>query len=209
MSPRPAAPPAARLAVLDAVRRGLTTVNAIASELSVTDNGVRLHLAALERDTLLRRRGVVRSGQAGQPAAEYELTSDGDVALSRAYPPALNALVATLGERVDARTRRALFVDAGRRLAEQSPQHANGTVAERAHACAKLINSLGGSARVTTEKGRATIVGAGCQLAGAVRAEPGTCAIIESLLEHQTGLAVKQCCSHGEHPSCKFELSAR
>jgi predicted ArsR family transcriptional regulator len=204
----PSLPPA-RLAVLDAVRRGDHTVNAIAASLSITDNAVRLHLSALERDGHLRRGGVRRSGQAGQPAAEYELTGDGETALSTAYPPALTALVSALGARLDPRAMRALFVDAGRRLAEGVPSQATGSVADRAGACATLIESLGGSASVTTTRGHATVVGAGCPLAGAVRREPATCALVEALLERHAGLRVVQRCQHGEHPSCRFELSAR
>ena len=208
MSGPPATPPPARLAVLDLVRRGERTVNALATALEITDNAVRLHLAALERDGLLRRTGVRRSGQAGQPAAEYELTPAGELSLSNAYPPALTAVVAALGDRLDTRARRALFLDAGRRLADQSPSIATGSVATRANACAALIESLGGSATVKTERGRTVLVGAGCPLAASVRAEPGTCAIIEALLAKSSGLEVAQRCEHGDAPSCRFELGA-
>lgn len=202
----PATPPPARLAVLDFVRRGERTVNALAAALGITDNAVRLHLAALERDGLLRRTGVRRSGQVGQPAAEYELTPDGELALSSAFPPVLTALAAALGDRLDARARRALYLDAGRRLAEQSPSATTGSLALRAEACAKLIESLGGSVTVKTERGRATMAAAGCPLAAVVRKEPGTCAIIEAMLARSSGLDVAQKCVHGERPACRFEL---
>jgi predicted ArsR family transcriptional regulator len=201
-------PPAARLAVLDCVRQDDHTVNAIAAALGVTDNAVRLHLSALERDGLLRRRGVVHSGQAGQPAAEYELTPTGELALSAAFPPVLTALVGAIGDKLDAREKRALFTDAGRRLASDDRAQAGGSVATRATACAALLESLGGRVTVQQSRGRATLVGAGCPLAAAVRAEPGTCTIIEALLARTSGLKVAQRCDHGAHPACKFELTA-
>lgn len=205
MPKAPAALPAARVAVIDCVRKGSATVNAIAAELGVTDNAVRLHLAALERDGLLRRRGMVRSGQAGQPAIEYEITPAGETALSSAYPQAFTALVAALGERLDARAMRAVFLDAGRRLGEHLPSAESGNLAARATSCAKLLESLGGSVTVKQGRGRATIQGAGCPLASAVRAQPATCSLVEALLARTSGLAVEQKCQHGDHPACRFE----
>jgi predicted ArsR family transcriptional regulator len=201
-----AALPAARFAALDRVRQGDATVNAIAAALGVTDNAVRLHLAALERDGLVRRRGVVHSGQVGQPAAEFEITGAGGVALSSAYPPVLTALAESIGGRLDSRAKRALFLDAGRRLAERVPSLKAGSLDTRADACAELLTSLGGSVRVEHARGRATLVGSGCPLSSTVCAEPGACTIVEGLLERAAGLRVEQQCAHGEHPSCRFEL---
>jgi predicted ArsR family transcriptional regulator len=78
--------PPARQAVLDLVRRGERTVNTLAARLRISDNAVRVHLVALERDGLLKRCGMVRSGGAGQPAAEYDITPAGELALSVACP---------------------------------------------------------------------------------------------------------------------------
>lgn len=205
----PSAPgSAARLAVLDAVRRGQRTVNALANELGVTDNAVRLHLAALERDGLLGRSGTLRSGRAGQPAAEYDLTEAGELALSRAYAPALTALVTALGARVDPRTLRALLADAGRRLAEQLGSVTTGSLAERAEACAALLEAMGGSTTVAASRREATITGAGCPLASAVRAEPGTCTMVEALLAKHGNVDVTQECDHGAQPRCRFRITA-
>jgi predicted ArsR family transcriptional regulator len=203
-APSPLAP---RLAVLDGIRRGAMTVNALAEMLGVTDNGVRLHLASLERDCLIEREGVRRSGQAGQPAVEYHLTPAGEVSLSSAYAPALAALTAAIGARLETRSSRGVFLDAGRRLADQIPPARGGSLSERAHSCAALLESLGGSVEVNTARGKATLKGAGCPLAAAVRAEPGTCYMIEALLEKHAGVHAAQRCDHGTHPACRFEIS--
>jgi len=197
----------ARIAVVDAIRRGHHTVNAIAEALGVTDNAVRLQLSALERDGLLQRRGVLHSGRAGQPAAEYELSEDGEHALSRAYRPVLASLVEALGRRLDTRALRSLFSDTGRKLAAKRPADARGSLAARAAAGAALIESLGGSAGVELGRGQAIVQGAGCPLAAAVREEPATCYIMESLLAEHAGVKARQRCTHGDKPCCRFELS--
>jgi len=197
---------AARLSVLEAVRRGHHTVNSLATDLGVTDNAVRLHLAALERDGLLERRGTRRSGLAGQPAAEYDLTPDGEIALSRAYPPAFTALVSALGARLEPRALRALFADAGRRLAGEAGA-ASGPLAHRAGACAALLESLGGSVTVQAERREAVLIGAGCPLAAAVRAEPATCTLVEAMLARHAGVRAEQQCHRGDEPRCRFRLT--
>ncbi len=183
-------------------------MNTLAAQLRISDNAVRVHLVALERDGLIRRSGTVRSGVAGQPAAEYDLTPAGEEALSSAYTAALVALSEAAGARLDVRTRRALFLEAGKRLAATVSPKDSGSLAERAESCAALIDSLGGRAIVTTGRGSAVIEGAGCPLAAAVRGEPGSCSIIEGMIEAHTGLKAEQQCSHGERPSCRFRLSA-
>jgi predicted ArsR family transcriptional regulator len=197
---------AARFAVLDAVRRGHQTVNALAALLGVSDNAVRIQLNTLERDGLLRRRGVVHSGRAGQPAAAYELSHAGDDALSRAYRPVLAALVSVIGKRLDARTLRTLFADAGRTLGAETASPSTASLAARAAACVAIVESLGGSATVHVNRGQATLEGAGCPLSAAVREEPATCLIMESLLAQHAGLKARQRCVHGDQPCCRFEL---
>src|SRR5688572_4634606 len=199
--------PPSRHAVLDLIRRGDRTVNTLAARLRISDNAVRIHLVALERDGLVVRSGIVRSGTAGQPAAEYDLTPAGELALSAAYPAALTALAAAAGDRLDARARRALFIEAGRKLAETMPAADRGSLQERATACAALIESMGGSATLTVGRGQVTLQGAGCPLAAAVRGEPGTCYLIEGLLEAHAGVDAEQHCTHGDRPTCRFRLT--
>jgi predicted ArsR family transcriptional regulator len=194
--------------VLDLVRRGERTVNTLAAKLRISDNAVRVHLVALERDGLIKRSGTVRSGAAGQPAAEYDLTTAGEQALSAAFPAALVALTGAAGAKLDTRARRALFLEAGKRLAATMSPRDSGSLQDRAESCATLIESLGGSATLTVNRGHAMIEGAGCPLAAAVRGEPATCSIIEGLLESHAGVKAEQQCTHGERPSCRFRLTA-
>jgi predicted ArsR family transcriptional regulator len=199
--------PPARHAVLDLIRRGERTVNTLAVQLRISDNAVRVHLIALERDGLIKRSGIVRSGTVGQPAAEYDITPAGEQELSKAYPAALAALAAAAGDRLDARARRALFLEAGKRLAESTSSMHSGTLQERAESCAALIDSLGGRTSVTSSKAAAIIEGAGCPLATAVRGEPSTCFMIEAMIEAHGGVHAEQLCTHGDKPSCRFRVT--
>ena len=199
--------PPSRHAVLDLIRQGDRTVNTLATRLRISDNAVRVHLVALERDGLIKRAGMVRTGTAGQPAAEYDITPTGELALSAAYAPALAAVAAAAGDRLDARARRSLFADAGRRLAATMKSQDTGSLQERAEHCAALINNLGGSATISAGRGSAVLQGAGCPLAAAVRAEPATCHLIEALIEGHTGVKAEQQCTHGDRPACRFRLT--
>jgi predicted ArsR family transcriptional regulator len=167
-----------------------------------------VHLVALERDGLIARSGLVRSGAAGQPAAEYELTTSGELALSSAYPAAMVALAGAIGDKFDVRSKRALFLEAGRRLAATMVPRDGGSLASKATACAELIESLGGSVSVTTARGSAVLEGAGCPLGAAVRSDPATCSLVEGMLERHTGVDAEMLCHHGDRPSCRFRLTS-
>ena len=111
-----------RSRVIDLLRREQRTVDELARALDVTDNAVRMHLDALERDGLVRQAGVRRSGQAGKPATVYEITVDAESGFSRVYAPVLGVLVETLSERLSERELEAVLRETGRRLAELQPR---------------------------------------------------------------------------------------
>ena len=57
------------------MRRAGFTVDELARELDLTNNGVRAHLATLERDGIVRQSGVVRRESGGGKPA-YLLRTD-------------------------------------------------------------------------------------------------------------------------------------
>ena len=68
------------------LRRGGRTVEELTQELGLTDNGVRAHLATLERDGIVRQRGSVRrSSGGGKPAYVYELMPEAEGLFPKAY----------------------------------------------------------------------------------------------------------------------------
>src|SRR3712207_399437 len=87
--------------VVTLLRRSDHTVEELAQALGLTDNGVRAHLAVLERDGIVRQRGSVRrSSGGGKPAYVYELTQEAEDLFPKAYEPALRRLLDVLSERL-------------------------------------------------------------------------------------------------------------
>ena len=195
-----------RLRVLQAVRHGLRTVNDLAAQLRVTDNAVRAQLTALEHDGLIRPAGVIHSGLAGKPAVEYEVTPEAEVALSRAYAPALSALMQAIARRLDPRALRAALGDAGRRLSQVNGARKTATLEARAHVARDLFAGLGASVQLEMGRSHADLRGDGCPLAAAVARVPATCTMVEAMLEAQTGRKVEQRCEHGARPRCAFRM---
>ena len=80
--------------IITLLRRGERTVNELAAELELTDNAVRTHLAALERDGLAVLAGVRRG--VGKPSHVFVLTPEAESLFPRAYAIVLRTLVETL-----------------------------------------------------------------------------------------------------------------
>ena len=119
-----------RIVVL--LRRSGRTVEELARALGLTDNGVRAHLAVLERDGIARQRGSVRRGSGGgKPAYVYELTSEAEELFPKAYEPTLGRLLDILAERLGPEESEALLRSVGRRLAEGKTAPTDGTRAAR------------------------------------------------------------------------------
>src|SRR5215213_1937697 len=109
------------------LRRSGRTVEELARGLALTDNGIRAHLAVLERDAIVRQRGSVRRGSGGgKPAYVYELTPEAEDLFPKAYAPALGRLLDVLAERLGLEESEALLRSVGRRLAEEHSTRADG-----------------------------------------------------------------------------------
>ena len=109
------------------LRRSNRTVEDLARALDLTDNGVRAHLAVLERDGIVRQRGSVRrSSGGGKPAYVYELTQEAEDLFPKAYEPVLRRLLDTLSNQLGPEESEALLRSVGRRLAEEHSTRADG-----------------------------------------------------------------------------------
>src|SRR5688572_21926167 len=102
--------------ILALLRRGSRTIDDLAAALRLTDNAVRTHVAALERDGLVQQRGFRPTR--GKPAFAYEVAPEAERLFTNAYVPVLTQLVAVLGERMSPGAFEALLREVGRRLAE-------------------------------------------------------------------------------------------
>ena len=100
-----------RQELIELIRRGTDTAEALAVALGVTPSAVRAQLGALERDGVLERRGVRRLARAGKPAVVYGVTAAAEAGRSRAYAPVLVSLVTSLGETVPEAEMRGALAD--------------------------------------------------------------------------------------------------
>jgi predicted ArsR family transcriptional regulator len=193
--------------VLTALRKGSKTVEELAKLLGLTDNAIRSHLSALERDGLIRQEGLRRMPSAGKPAVVYEILPEAEVRFSRAYAPILQALIEELPDRLSDESVDAIMRGAGKRLAATLGTAPNASMQSRADAVVKLLADLGGIAEANVEGNIAEIHACGsCPLAAATRNHPALCVALESLLEEFTGASVKETCIRGDSPRCSFQL---
>jgi len=88
--------------IVTLLRRSGRTVEELARAQSLTDSGIRAHLAVLERDGIVRQRGSVRRASGGKPAYVYGLTPEAEDLFPKAYEPTLRRLLDVLGERLGA-----------------------------------------------------------------------------------------------------------
>ena len=195
-----------RIVVL--LRRSGRTVEELARALGLTDNGVRAHLAVLERDGIARQRGSVRRGSGGgKPAYVYELTSEAEELFPKAYEPVLGRLLDILAERLGPEESEALLRSVARRLADGKTAPADGTRA-RLEVAAGVLNELGGLAEVEERDGTFVIRGYSCPLAAVTPEHPEVCRMAEALVAEVAGVPVREHCDRGERPRCCFEVAA-
>ena len=186
--------------------RGLT-VDELATGVGLTNNGVRAHLAVLERDGIVRQRGSVRRSSGGKPAYVYELTQEAEDLFPKAYEPTLRRLLDVLSDQLGPEESEALLRSVGRRLAEEHYTQADGVHA-RLEAAVEVLNELGGLAELEERDGTVVIRGYSCPLAGVTPDHPEVCRMAETLIAELAGVPVHERCDRGERPRCCFEIAS-
>jgi predicted ArsR family transcriptional regulator len=191
--------------IIDLLRRSdLLTANEIAAPLGLTHNAVRGHLAALQREGLVREGGSRRTGT--RPAVVYTLAPDADAVFSRAYIPFVAHLVRVLQEKLRPPELDDIMRKVGRGLASDWPR-AHGHLPRRVEAASALLEELGALNEVEKLNGGFLIRGYGCLLAQAVHGRPEVCRAMETLLAELVGVPVRECCDRsGARPRCCFEI---
>jgi predicted ArsR family transcriptional regulator len=194
--------------IVTLLRRSNRTVEDLARALDLTDNGVRAHLAVLERDGIVRQRGSVRrSSGGGKPAYVYELTREAEDLFPKAYEPTLRRLLDVLSDQLGPEESEALLRSVGRRLGEEHAARADGTPA-RLEAAVEVLNELGGLAELEERDGAVVIRGYSCPLAGVTPDHPEVCRMAEALVGEVAGVSVREHCDRGERPRCCFEIAS-
>ncbi len=194
--------------IVTLLRRSNRTVEDLARALDLTDNGVRAHLAVLERDGIVRQRGSVRrSSGGGKPAYVYELTQEGEDLFPKAYEPTLRWLLDILSERLGPDESEARLRSVGRRLVEGKTVPTDSTRA-RLEAAADVLSELGGLAELEEQDGTLIIRGYGCPLAAVTPDHPEVCRLAEALVAEVAGVPVHERCDRSERPRCCFEVAS-
>ncbi|HEV2147062.1 MAG TPA: ArsR family transcriptional regulator [Longimicrobiaceae bacterium] len=190
--------------IIASLRRSSRTVNELANELDLTDNAVRSHLAALERDGLVQQGRSAPQG-VGKPAYVYSLTPEADALLPKAYAPVLGLLLGVLAERHGPEELDELLREVGRRAAAGRTE-AEQDIRMRIDAAYGILGELGGVADLEESDGAVVIRGYSCPLAAVVPGNPQVCHLAETLLTELVGVPVREHCEKGERPRCCFEI---
>ena len=193
--------------ILGLLRTREWTVNELAEKLRLTDNAVRAHLASLERDRLVAQSGLKPGIR--KPHTTYGLGPDAEHLFPKAYGRLVSLLMSILARQVKPRNLRAGMRAAGRTVAKEHLRGLRGKTREqRIDAALDILKELGGTATFREEDGRHFIYGNGCPIAAATANHPEACLLAESLLTEIIGAPVKEHCTRGSAPSCRFEVKS-
>lgn len=189
--------------VVTLLRRERRTVDELAGELGLTDNAIRAHLAALERDGLVTQGESRRGG--GKPSFTYQLTPEAERLFPKAYGVLLQQLLQVLAERLPRDVIADALREVGHRIAAGSITR-DEALPQRLQAALVMLEALGGLAEAEEIEGGVLIKGYSCPLATAVDGNPDACLLAESLLADLIGVPVRQVCDRGSPPRCRFEV---
>lgn len=191
--------------VLALLRWGPRTVNELAEAIGFTDNAVRVHLSALERDGLVEQAGVRRSG--GKPAHVFSLSAEAESLFPKGYAAVLEEVLSVVRAEQGSDGLEKFMRLAGRRAGQRARSDAP-SLRERVDAAVRALGEIGGLADVEEKEDAFVIHGFSCPLADLVGTHPETCALAEELVSGVTGARVTECCDRGTPPRCSFRVSA-
>ena len=189
--------------VISLLRTGPRTVNELAAALELTDNAVRTHLSALERDGLIEQAGVRRA--IGKPAHVYRLTGELDALFPKAYSTILARVLTALREERGS----AGLEDFLRKIGHEAGGQAradNLDLQQRLEVAVKLLGDLGGLAELEHQDDAFLIRGYSCPLGAVVGGNPEACALAEELVAGVIGTEVTECCDRTDSPRCRFRI---
>jgi predicted ArsR family transcriptional regulator len=192
--------------IVTLLRAGSKTVNELAADLELTDNAVRAHLLSLERDGLIRQRGIQRGTR--KPHFSYELTEEADKLFPKAYDALVNQLITVLKGRISLKLLKEVLREVGRSLAQGfiSDRKREGLESRLATALG-AIEKIGGAARLEKDGDNFIIRSDGCPLATAVAEHPEVCQLTETFLSEIIGAKVHERCDRSGSPACTFAIA--
>src|SRR5256886_2283658 len=191
--------------LLGLLRRSRQTITSLAEALGLTDNAVRMHIAALHRDGIVEQVGTQRD-TGGKPARLYGLTREGEELFPKAYALVLGKLVEEI-VRTQGRERAIELLRAVGAQAAAGARNATNRK-ERLEAAAGVFRELGAEVEVEETPRGWRLQGYGCPLSAVTSGHPEMCELGKALVEDVVGAPVKECCQRGDRPRCAFEIDA-
>lgn len=189
--------------IITELRKKPQGVKELSVGLGVSENAIRPHLSFLERDGLVRQKGVKQSG--GKPAHIFELTDEAEQLFPKAYSALLSHIFAELRVTHNDKALNDLLKATAKRLAREWPK-ATGDTLNKIKSGVNILNELGGLAEISRENEKCFINGYSCPLGSVTKEHPEVCYLAEMLLEDLTGLKLKRCCSYDDKPKCRFQV---
>jgi predicted ArsR family transcriptional regulator len=190
--------------ILGLLRRGSETVSDLAAALGLTDNAVRSHLTALERDRLVRPSGTRRGPR--KPAVTYALSPEAEQLFPKEYGPILRNLLDVLADRLTAKQLDEVVRATGHRFAKNfRPVGPSAGTEERVERAATVLRELGGCCEPEAANGTVTLGCSACPLAVAADGHPEVCRLVETLLSDVLAVPVRQRCQT-DPLRCRFEF---
>ncbi len=192
--------------IIALLRSSSRTVSELAGALDLTDNAVRAHLAALERDGLVQHSGTRRGLR--KPHYTYALTPEAEYLFPKAYGELLDQLLAVLAERLPAKSREDILREVGRRLAASllSGEPEALALERRLDMVIEVFGELGGLAVIEKHNGHLLVHGDSCPLAAVSGTHPEVCRLAEALVVEIVKVPVQERCSRNGMPRCRFEI---
>ena len=194
-----------QLRLLALLRRSRQTITTLAEALGLTDNAVRMHIAALHRDGIVEQVGTQRD-TGGKPARVYGLTRQGEELFPKAYALVLGKLVEEI-VRTEGQDR---AIELLRAVGAQAAAgaHQGASPRQRMESAAAVFRNLGADAEVQETSAGWRLQGYGCPLSAVTSGHAEMCELGKALVEEVVGGPVKECCQRGDHPRCAFEIDS-
>ena len=189
------------------LRESVKTVNEIAEKMDLTDNAVRAHLLALDRDGLVQQIGTTKGFR--KPHSVYGLTDDARHLFPKSYDSILNKLVSVLKSRLSPKVVLEIMREVGREVADKDARPAGGSLSERLNAALAALERLGGSARIVERGDQLSIESDSCPFADVVAEHPEVCKATESAVQEIVGEPVTEICDRTGLPKCRFSIDAK
>jgi predicted ArsR family transcriptional regulator len=194
-----------QLRLLSLLRRSRQTITTLAEALGLTDNAVRMHIAALHRDGIVEQVATQRD-TGGKPARIYGLTRAGEEFFPKAYALVLGKLVDEI-VRTQGRERAIELLRAvGAQAAAEAVAGKAATKQKRLEVAAGVFRDLGADVDIQQTPAGWRLQGYGCPLSAVTSGHAEMCELGRALVEEVVGGPVRECCQRGDHPRCAFEV---